>query len=109
MPKNNNMDFFIILFCFFIPKSIPHFPLFYILKNLKELLNNINAEIAAMEDEQDLIQEAIDDLNSEIHNTMTSIGNMKFLYILFFFFCFFILKSITYFSGFFTPKNLKEL
>lgn len=36
-------------------------------------LKNINDQIAALEDEQDLIQEAIDDLNAEIINTMTSI------------------------------------
>ena len=44
------------------------------LKNHQDTLNQINGKIDSLQDEQDLIQEAIDDLNAEIINTMTSIG-----------------------------------
>lgn len=37
-------------------------------------LNNINNQIVALETEQEILQEQMDDLNAEIINTMTSIG-----------------------------------
>ena len=37
-------------------------------------LNQINSQIVALETEQELLQEQMDDLNAEIVNTMTSIG-----------------------------------
>ena len=40
-------------------------------------LGQINSQISSMQDEQDILQEQIDDLNSEILNTMTSIGLKK--------------------------------
>lgn len=40
----------------------------------KKNLENINGSISSLEDEQDILQEAIDDLNSEIINIFTSIG-----------------------------------
>ena len=44
------------------------------LENHQDTLNQINGKIDSLQDEQDLIQEAIDDLNAEIIKTMTSIG-----------------------------------
>lgn len=40
-------------------------------------LNNANDRIVALETEQEILQEQIDDLNAEIVNTMTSIGMME--------------------------------
>ena len=40
-------------------------------------LDNLNNQIADLEDEQDLIEEQIADLNAEIVNTMASIGLLE--------------------------------
>lgn len=47
------------------------------IKNHQNQINEINSQIAAYEDEQDLIEEQIADLNAEIVNTMASIGLLE--------------------------------
>ena len=44
------------------------------IKKDQENLDNINDTISSLTEEQDLIEEMIDDLNSEIVNMLTSIG-----------------------------------
>lgn len=47
------------------------------MKQHQDQLNTILSNIEALEDEQDLIQEQLDDMNAELINTMTSIGLME--------------------------------
>lgn len=47
------------------------------MKKHQQELENINSKITGLEDEQDVIEEAIEDLNAEIINTMTSIGLLE--------------------------------
>ncbi len=47
------------------------------IKGDKNALNEINGQISDLEDEQDLIEEEISDLDSELINTMTAIGLLE--------------------------------
>lgn len=47
------------------------------IKGDKNTLNEINGQISDLEDEQDLIEEEISDLDSELINTMTAIGLLE--------------------------------